>query len=990
MPVAIDGSRVKAASIPPLKVAMHKPQTPHFSDPPKVSEQARRLRKRKGKEVEEAESSANTSSLTIDGSWSWKSLTDSSASRTPPVFTKDGNYFFSVIGSSVKIYSVASGQIVSTLDASGSSGPYSAGSSSHLDTVTSAILNPHNPFQLITGSLDGLIRIWDFLDALLLQTINISQPIFHLAAHEKFKDCVFVAAARTDRKKTSNGKAIMEDNVAVLRVSLKATNATAGSAVQTSSDVTAVGKTKTTTGLAFSLSGAWLVAAGGHKAYVCSTSDLKAGFTKFVSPQPLTCLAFHPSEEYFATGDVTGCIRLWYCLNDNISRKTVGVEKTAQTTTLHWHAHAVSSIAFTANGAYLLSGGEEAVLVIWQLHTGKKEYVPRVGAPIVHVTLAKAGDGGEEYLLSLADASFVFVHSGTLKIARSTSRIKLDPGISHERPSTSTTVPLAIHSLTSTFILPSSHPSSLQMYTISTSKLLAEIEISPSNKVSRRDEKPLEPSRVQRVVISDSGEWMATVDSREPDGSFRGEVYLKLWRWDYKAAIWILNTRVDRPHALTRVTGIAFSPGGMSKGLILVTTGEDGNVKSWRIQSTKNKSGEAESFWVTRSTFRFRSEIPTHISWSSDGSLFAIVLGPYVALYDPRTNALYHTLVYPECKQLSSAHFVGQDSRYLAAVGPRHVVLWDLVTRTMRWHYRSSSVVEKCVPHPRHDTFLVFEQHIVPGSEPTSTKVLIFRPSSAVPTAIQTLPFHLRSVAWLPGSTPVSADSSFSLVGITQAWSVVVFGNDIHLPLEEGASAQGIVESTSDGKRTLFQDIFGKSALTDFVSAPPSVAENIVHPWKGKEIADIFNAPAYLMPPLETLFDSVLDGFLTARPHVAVEEHKHQEQDDTEQMDVEVDNELATAATRIERVVDHSEMQEFVELFKHHGITPPSLNQPTHTQINGTHEPNGVHKQQKNGTTFRSDHVQNLVLANGITQRPSQSSPGETVVTGKKRKMSSS
>lgn len=202
-------------------------------------------------------------------------------------------------------------------------------------------------------------------------------------------------------------------------------NASANEQVKKSREVVSVGKTRQATGLAISSSGLWLVVTGGHKAYVAQTSELKAGFTKFVSPEKLTCLAFHPSEEYFATGDTTGNIRLWYCLGQKEAFKVAGVAKKAQTTTLHWHAHAVSSIAFTANGAYLLSGGEEAVLVIWQLHSGKKEFVPRVGAPISSVTLSKFTNGEEEYLLGLADASFAFVRSGTLKISRTIASIKL-------------------------------------------------------------------------------------------------------------------------------------------------------------------------------------------------------------------------------------------------------------------------------------------------------------------------------------------------------------------------------------------------------------------------------------------------------------------------------------------------------------------------------------------------------------------------------------
>lgn len=197
-----------------------------------------------------------------------------------------------------------------------------------------------------------------------------------------------------------------------------------GSEIQTSSEITSVGKTRLIVGLGLAPSGEWLVAVAGHKAYVSATSSLKSGFTKYVSPEALTCLAFHPSDDYFATGDSKGNIRMWYCLEDRPTSKPVGVEKRAQTTTLHWHAHPLSSLCFTPNGAYLLSGGEESVLVIWQLHTGKKEFVARVGAPISTIAVSNNGES-EEYLLGLADASFAFVSTATLKISRSYSRIKL-------------------------------------------------------------------------------------------------------------------------------------------------------------------------------------------------------------------------------------------------------------------------------------------------------------------------------------------------------------------------------------------------------------------------------------------------------------------------------------------------------------------------------------------------------------------------------------
>lgn len=107
------------------------------------------------------------------------------------------SYFFSIVGSSVKIHSVVTGQVVSTLVA-----PSPPGNEAVSDLITSAILNPHNAFQLITGSLNGCIMVWDFLDAALLKTIDIAQPIHYLCAHEKFKDYVFAAATRPSKEKS--------------------------------------------------------------------------------------------------------------------------------------------------------------------------------------------------------------------------------------------------------------------------------------------------------------------------------------------------------------------------------------------------------------------------------------------------------------------------------------------------------------------------------------------------------------------------------------------------------------------------------------------------------------------------------------------------------------------------------------------------------------------------------------------------------------------
>lgn len=156
-----------------------------------------------------------------------------------------------------------------------------------------------------------------------------------------------------------------------------------------------------------------------------------------------------------------------------------------------------------------------------------------------------------------------------------------------------------MHHLTSTIILPSSHPSSIQIFNPSTSTLLSELEVTPSNRVSGREEISLEPSRVEIVVLSSTGEWMATLDTRRGDDSFRGEAHLKIWQWNSKTKKWTLNTRIDRPHGSKRLTSMAFSPSTHDRhSLQLATIGTDCSVRTWRLRilPRKNASPEGRCF----------------------------------------------------------------------------------------------------------------------------------------------------------------------------------------------------------------------------------------------------------------------------------------------------------------------------------------------------------------------------------------------------------
>lgn len=241
----------------------------------------------------------------------------------------------------------------------------------------------------------------------------------------------------------------------------------------------------------------------------------------------------------------------------------------------------------------------------------------------------------------------------------------------------------------------------------------------------------------------------------------------------------------------------------------------------------------------------------------------------------------------------------------------------------MRWNYQSTSTINELFSHHRDETFIVLES----DKRASQTRVAKFSTALSEPVLAHTLPFHLISVAPCPPRWLLSSNSSaFAFVGITQSWNAVIFGDHVRLVETEETTGRGLVGAGPVTTKTLFQDIFGKSAFESLTALNANVGLPSVQTgssWKGKEVERIFDIPAYLMPPLGTLFDSFLDDFLTPRtetetaPGSKKEQNADQQDDDVEMEGVEP---AIVVGNRLERVVDHRETTAMIELFRSHGL----------------------------------------------------------------------
>ena len=160
------------------------------------------------------------------------------------------------------------------------------------------------------------------------------------------------------------------------------------------------------------------------------------GLVTLKSEKALNSLIVPPQENYLVTSDIDGRIKFWYCLDSTWwqqRQKDLEVEReprpiSSPSKTWHWHAHSLSSLVFTSNSAYLISGGEEAVLVVWQVNSGRREYIPRLGSAIVSISLVPPSEietiSGQEVAVQMRDGTVLFVDTTNTKVTKAISGLK--------------------------------------------------------------------------------------------------------------------------------------------------------------------------------------------------------------------------------------------------------------------------------------------------------------------------------------------------------------------------------------------------------------------------------------------------------------------------------------------------------------------------------------------------------------------------------------
>ncbi|KAH9812281.1 hypothetical protein DFH28DRAFT_979328 [Melampsora americana] len=606
--------------------------------------------------------------------------------------------------------------------------------------------------------------------------------------------------------------------------------------------------------------------------------------------------------DFFATGSITGRIALWHALSEAqwatfIRRATQSPSAIlpCPTSVSHWHAHAVADLAFTKNGSYLISGGEESVLVLWKLEDfegighDSKTFLPRLRSPIIKLSLIEKLSTNEPgVLVTLEDRSILLVSTSTMTVTKSLCLSKIHQLPLHKSnqacimtclspPLGSKPDPLRPYN---NIMLLSTHPTTLQVLDGGSGDMFNEIHVIPKNIVSRRDERPTVEPILKFIALGGQGDrFMATINLwHDVQRGFEPEITLKLWERnsenpnDFK-----LIGRVDNPHE-DEITSLnitsAVSPS-------VVTTSLDGTIKLWVstkadpvLKPTPSRTNSFE--WLKSTCLSYRDLKALDSTSSEDGTVMAVLHPQCVSIWDILGHRLIKTIGSGSTSRLGEfkqVKFVGSTMDKLMIMGSSGLGIYQLTSSNEIGFW--SSAVHLAVRIPHSDYIIAFEKTKVEATKEeaeittkaerqhtlTVVDVSSMRPLFSIKVqATRAATFVSKPSIPKPDWKPTKEELLDGLTLLTSHSGLLRFGKDVFDQYAAAAAAKSLESDLTIQSHLPFKDLLNKPEENEFEGLfnTNSTVSNTVDLDLTEMFETILNMPCHLIPPARMIWNKLL------------------------------------------------------------------------------------------------------------------------------------
>ncbi len=331
---------------------------------------------------------------------------------------------------------------------------------------------------------------------------------------------------------------------------------------------------------------------------------------------------------------------------------------------MHWHAHAVSSLSLNQDCTQLFSTGEEGVLVVWQLHSLQRNFLPRLGAAVTCMDSVPSG----AVAVLLSDASIRIIDPSSLTVTATIRRIY--EGAVQQGASL-----CFFDASRSAVVLPGSG-GTLQWFDVLQHSHIMGMDILPRNVYSRAERRALPQKQLTHCVWDSSGHSMATCERSSVDvkcGS--GEGRLRFWHW--QGGAFVLNSVADLPPS-QKIMCCAM--GG--SGNVFILGCANGRFAVWR-PAHPAANGTGSKAWRCEAAVPWRREGVAAVAIAPDESVFAASFGSIISLWSANSLTLLHSTVAAPQSREAVTHlvFVSSNPRFLVAGSSKRLVVIDAVSK---------------------------------------------------------------------------------------------------------------------------------------------------------------------------------------------------------------------------------------------------------------------------------------------------------------------
>ncbi|XP_019132148.1 WD repeat-containing protein 75 isoform X2 [Larimichthys crocea] len=775
-----------------------------------------------------------------------------------PVITNDSKFLLCASGECVKVFSTSTEECVHDLRG-------------HTDLVTGVIIKPSNHLQAYSCSADGTVRLWDFTDGILIKTYVIGHPIYSIHASASHEGVVFVVTSMHADKRP--------DLLQLVAVHLPRS----GDQMVEARELSAVLSDVSSNPLAivFGRGGEYIASTKGLKLEVYLFRKQKA-YSFFLKEDnkkgrrnTFTCVACHPKDDCIATGHEDGKIRLWRNFNQ---------KKEYTYSTLHWHHSAVSSLCFTPEGTNLLSGGIESVLVQWRYNQeDQREFLPRLGAAITHITVSP-------------DGSLFFTSHSDNKITIIQSCLKVSAAIQGLVKGESVTTDLMMDPRSKSLVL-NGKPGHLQFYSLQRDKLLYNLDVVQQEYIH---ESGLQQFEVVKAAFDASGNWLATVEERKQKGA-EVELNLKLWEFDEQTQSFVLNTTISAPHE-AQITGMCFCHSTDNQTTMLVSTSKDGHFKAWQLDAQAHTEADERPSWSCDFVGAYHSLVPECCCFSADGSLLAVSFQEVVTVWSTASWELLTTLSQPP-KAIRNLCFGRLScSKYLlGTTGNNLLCCWNLLTCSLEWS--TSMDVSLLLADPISENMAAFCR------QAGSTDLFVFKPSEPRPLFSQkaVCPGKVTRAIFAPREEMLESCEESSqwlnrsqLYFLTQHMDLMTFTTKVEEDRLMASSKQLVIDDSV--AMTPFYLLLGKHRQQDSGDAQSGIStERTPLPQGSVAIKELLQTPAHVLPSTSFLCSMFVQSLLISVTEPREENKATEEEMESEKEEEDSEEEMESGTTRPEQ-----------------------------------------------------------------------------------------